>query len=281
MRATMPDSAPAGVGTRPGGDRLFVNSLARGLAVLGAFSRDKVKMSAGDLARSTGLPKATITRLTHTLMTLGYLSVCEDSGKFQLHPRILSLGYPVLASVDRRYAAGPLMQELADASGGTVSLGLRDGLGMIFVERSRHRTVRALPLDIGSKLPLECTAMGRAYFAAADRQEQQAILALYRDSVQDRADAIEASLEDAVDEYARQGYCKAVGTWESDVNAVGVAVSLSSETRAAFNCGGPASVLPEAGLDALGERLREMAGYFESAEWVGQLPGRRYRGAES
>lgn len=265
--------------TRPEEDRLFVASLARGLAVLAAFSPDRVNMSAGELARATGLPKSTITRLTHTLIQLGYLSFSEESGRFQLHPRILSLGYPVLAGVDRRHVAGPLMQELADSSGGTVSLGIRDGLGMILIERSRSRTVRALPLDIGSRLPLATTAMGRAYFALADEAEREAILRLYQETVPDRLAEVAESFDAAVAEYRANGYCRAVGSWQPDVNAVGVAVRMSSETLAAFNCGGPADRLPATVLDDLGPRLAELAGYFETAEWVGQLPPRPGRGA--
>lgn len=268
---------------RPGeqgsGDRLFVTGLARGLALLAAFTADRNKMSLAELARATGLPKTTVTRLSHTLIKLGYLSVCPETRKVQPHPRVLTLGYPVLSSVDKRLVAAPLMQELADHAGGTVSLGIRDGLSIILIERSRDRRIRALPLDIGSRLPLETTAIGRAYFAAARLSEKQEILRGYEAVVPDRYDAIRTSLGEAAREYARRGYCKAAGTWEPDVNAVGTAVRLSNETLAAFNCGGPASRVPAARLDELGGRLVELAEHFQTADWVGQLPPRPYRGA--
>lgn len=261
-----------------GKDRSFVSSLARGLAVLAAFAPNRAVMSAGDLARATGLPKSTITRLTHTLVKLGYLLVREDIGKFQLHPRILTLGYPVLASVDRRHIAGPLMQELADYSRGTVSLGIRDGLTMILIERSLDRTVRALPLDIGSRLPLATTAMGRAYFAAARVDERREILERYREKHPDRIDSIREVLEQSVVEYRQHGFCKAIGSWEPDVNAVGTAMRISSETLAALNCGGPSHRLPVEMLDDLGDRLQQVANDFQATEWVGQLPPRQYHG---
>ncbi|MFC6674176.1 helix-turn-helix domain-containing protein [Marinobacterium aestuariivivens] len=88
-------------------DRAFIASLARGFAVLTAFSPERATLSAGDLSRKTGLPKSTITRLTYTLIKLGYLTFREDIGHYQLHPRILTLGYPVLAQVDRRHVAAP------------------------------------------------------------------------------------------------------------------------------------------------------------------------------
>lgn len=258
-------------------DRLFVSSLARGISVLAAFSPNRVTMSAGELARATALPKSTITRLSYTLIKLGYLSFREDIGHYQLHPKILTLGYPVLANVDRRHVAAPLMQDLADYSGGTVSLGIRDGLSMILIERSRNRTVKALPLDIGSRLPLATTAMGRAYFAAARVDERKSILALYRERHSQHFEDIRETLEQSVAEYRQRGYCKAIGSWEHDVNAVGAAVRLSSETLAAFNCGGPDHRLSVDGLDDLGERLVQLAQDFQASEWVGQLPPRQER----
>lgn len=258
-------------------DRLFVSSLARGISVLAAFSPNRVTMSAGDLTRATGLPKSTITRLSYTLIKLGYLSFREDIGHYQLHPRILTLGYPVLANVDRRHVAAPLMQDLANYSGGTVSLGIRDGLSMILIERSRNRTVRALPLDIGSRLPLATTAMGRAYFAAARVDERKSVLELYQERHPQQFGNIRETLEQSVTDYRQRGYCKAIGSWEHDVNAVGAAVRLSSETLAAFNCGGPDHCLPVDGLDDLGERLAQLAQDFQASEWVGQLPPRQER----
>jgi DNA-binding IclR family transcriptional regulator len=258
-------------------DRSFVSSLARGFEVLQAFSPSQVTMSAGDLARSTGFPKATITRFTHTLVKLGYLIFREDIGHYQLHPKILTLGYPVLATVERRHVAAPLMQALADYSGGTVSLGIRADLSIILIERSRSKTVRALPLDIGSRLPLASTAIGRAYFAAAEEKEREIILKLYQDRHPDKFDVTHKMLSQSVVEYRQKGYCKAIGSWEHDVCAVGAAVRLSSETLAAFNCGGPESRLPLDRLDDFGDRLSQLAHDFQTSEWIGQLPPRRER----
>ena len=259
-------------------DRAFVNGLARGLAVIASFSPEHNRMSLGDLAQATGLPKSTVARLVHTLVKLGYIFICPDSGRYRLHPRVLTLGYPVMATMDKRLLALPMMQDLADYSRGTVSLGIRDGLSMILIERSRDRTVRALPLDIGSRIPMETTSMGRAYFAAASTAEQRDILDQFRALDPARFAAVERSLRAGQQEYAEKGYCTAIGTWEDDVNAVGVAVELSNDALAAFNCGGPASRITVEALPDLGPRLVELAHHFQTADWVGQLPPRPYRG---
>ena len=272
----MSDSSDPGAGK----DRAFVNGLARGLRVLASFSPEHNRMSLGDLAKATGLPKSTIARLVHTLVETGYIYVCPDSGRYSLHPKVLTLGYPVMASMDKRLVALPMMQELADYSRGTVSLGIRDGLSMILIERSRDRTVRALPLDIGSRIPMETTSMGHAYFAAADTVEQAAILEQFKTHDPARFKDVERTLRAAEKEYADKGYCTAVGIWEDDVNAVGVAVTLSNDVLAAFNCGGPSSRITEDSLPDLGVRLADLAQHFQTADWVGQLPPRPYRGVQ-
>lgn len=259
-------------------DRAFVNGLARGLAVMSAFKPDRNRMSLGELSKETGLPKTTVARLVHTLVKLGYIYADPESGRFQLHPRVLTLGYPVMASMDKRHVALPMMQELAEYSRGTVSLGIRDGLSMILIERSRDSTVRALPLDIGSRIPIHTTSMGRAYFAAAGNAEQDDILAQIKSSDPKGFKQIEKSLRAHEQEYRQKGYCTSIGSWENDVNAVGVAVELSNDALASFNCGGPSSRIAEENLDDLGKRLAELARHFQTADWVGQLPPRPYKG---
>lgn len=267
------------VDSRKGDDANFVKSLAKGLRIISAFTPDRVKMTTAELCRATSLPKSTVSRLTYTLCKLGYLFVSPDSGQYQLHPRVLTLGYPVMASMDKRHVATPLMQQLAEYSGGTVSLGIRDGLSMILIERSRDRTVRALPLDIGSRLPIATTSMGRAYYALASPAEKKEILSLLQAREIENFGEMKRMLESARQEYMAKGYVSAIGSWEHDVNAVGTAVRLSNETLAAFNCGGPASRIRNEDIGDLGQRLCQLARDFQVADWVGQLPPRPYKGA--
>ena len=121
-------------------DRHFVTALARGLDVLGAFrSRDRT-LGNQELARRCGLPKSTISRLTYTLTKQGYLEHAQDGNGnpgYRLGSAVLALGSAMLARMDMRQLARPMMQELADRSQAMVSLGIRDRLSMIYVENCR------------------------------------------------------------------------------------------------------------------------------------------------
>src|SRR3546814_745718 len=103
-------------------DRQFVNALARGLELLRCFQPGRAYLTNADLARETGFPKPTVTRLTYTLKKLGYLDYSDAMGKYMLASGVLGLGYSMLANLDVRNLARPAMQELAEYSRVSVAI---------------------------------------------------------------------------------------------------------------------------------------------------------------
>ena len=89
----------------PQRDRQFVEALARGLEVLRAFAPNQVLLGNQEIARATGLPKPTVSRLTYTLTKLGYLTYSDRLGKYQLGAPALALGYAVLSNMGIRQLA--------------------------------------------------------------------------------------------------------------------------------------------------------------------------------
>jgi DNA-binding IclR family transcriptional regulator len=94
---------------------------------------------------------------------------------------VLALGSAMLAGMDMRQLARPLMQELADQSQAMVSLGMRDRLGMIYVENCRSESALTLSLDVGSRIPLATTAMGRAYLALCSDAQRESLMERIRE----------------------------------------------------------------------------------------------------
>src|SRR4029078_9885308 len=105
------------------GDRQFATTLARGLEVLRCFTPLEQMLGNKEISVRTGLPKPTVSRLTYTLTKLGYLRHNMRLGKYQLGSAVLSIGYPLLASLYIPQVARPLMKELADHCNGSVSSG--------------------------------------------------------------------------------------------------------------------------------------------------------------
>jgi DNA-binding IclR family transcriptional regulator len=248
-------------------DRKFVVALARGLEVLRAFTPSEGLLGNQEIATRTGLPKATVSRLTYTLMQLGYLSHFARLGKYQLAPAALSLGYSALANMRLREIARPFMQELADYSHASVALGSRDRLSLVYIENCRSESGVTLRLDVGARVPIATTAMGRALFAALPGCEREFLLGHIARSVGSRWPRVRAGLEQAVKDLARRGFTLSHGDWQPDVSAVGVPlVAADGSGVFAFNCGAPANQITRERLEQdIGPRLVNLVRNIEFA----------------
>jgi DNA-binding IclR family transcriptional regulator len=231
-----------------------VTALARGLEVLSCFRGRDRSLGNQELAKRCGLPKSTVSRLTYTLTRLGYLEVDGETGRYRLGSATLSLGSAMLSRMEVRQRARPLMQRLADETQTMVSLGARDRLNMIYVENCRSDAALTLSLDVGSRLPLANTAMGRAYLVASSEAVRQDLIERLREAHPDQWPQMQESLASALDDARTWGVCCSFGQWQSDVNAIALAfVPHGSRTMFSLNCGGPAFQLSR---EYLLERVR-------------------------
>ncbi len=249
------------------GDRQFATTLARGLEVLRCFTPLEAMLGNKDISVRTGLPKPTVSRLTYTLTKLGYLRHNMRMGKYQLGSAVLSIGYPLLASMSVRQVARPLMKELADYCNGAVSMGIRDRLNMVYVESSRSGNTTAQLPDIGTAVPIAVATIGRAFLAACTPAEREAVLnqmkvkepELYRKN----RPMIDKSLEDI----RSRGFCLSLGELRREIYAVGVPMRRTVDGEiVAFNCGVPAFMLKKGQLEEdIGPRLVAMVRNIEAA----------------
>jgi len=250
----------------PGNDRKFVIALARGLEVLRVFTPSDGLLGNQEISARTGLPKATVTRLTYTLTLLGYLSHIERLGKYQLAPAALALGYSTLANMRIRQIARPHMQALANYSGGSVALGSRDRLNLLYVEHCRAKSTVMLRLDVGARIPIATTAMGRALIAAVPEKEREFLMRHIAKREGKAWPKVRAGIERAVKDLALRGFTLSVGDWQKDVAAVGAVLMPSDGSGLfAFNCGAPAFHFSRTHLESeIGPRLVNMVRNIEA-----------------
>ncbi len=260
--------APVATAARPPKtkeDRHFVSALARGLKVLTCFRSGDELLGNHELARRSGLPKSTISRLTYTLTKLGYLHFAQEAVKYRLGTATLALGSAMLARMDIRRLARPMMQELADFSRAMVSLGVRERLNLIYIENCRSQSALTLSLDVGSRIPIATTAMGRAYLAAMSDTERADVLDQIRAQDETNWPKIRAGIDDALEQYQRYGCCGSFGEWQKDVNAIAVAFRVGNDSPIlSINCGGPAfNLSPDFLLGEVRPRLIEIVKNLE------------------
>ncbi len=144
-------------------ERDYVQSLSRGLTVLQAFNAERPAMTLADMARATGLTRATARRLLHTLVALGF--VCTDGRTFELTPRVLNLGFAYVSSLQLPDIAQPFMEALSDRVHESVSASVLDGAQIVYVARVNTQRIMGISLAIGSRLPAAWTSMGRVLLA--------------------------------------------------------------------------------------------------------------------
>ena len=247
------------------GDRQFVVALYRGLEILRCFRPTDGALGNQELAQRSGLPKATVSRLTYTLSKLGYLVYIEESGKYRMGVPVLGLGYACLGGMKIRETAQPYLQQLADIAGDGVltALGGRDDLSMIYISCGRSAGMISLQLNVGSRISLARSGMGRAYLAAVGEEERSMLMQKLREKAgEDKWPALEDGILRSIEEVNTRGFCINLGEWNAQVNSVAVPFKSPQGDlpTLAFNCGGPAYILPPERLEKeLGPRLVELA----------------------
>lgn len=182
MEADLRDAPPPRPGPPPSGlatwttaskhelGRDFIESLARGLTVLTAFGEGRSALTLTEVAKATGLARATARRALITYEYLGLVTAAPDR-TFTLTPRVLSLGFAPMARTTLPRLAAPHLRALADRLNEPVSLAVLtdSGTGQEIQYTARATTARVLTVDItvGTRLPADATSLGRVLLADA------------------------------------------------------------------------------------------------------------------
>jgi len=142
----------------------FVTSLARGLAVVLSFSTTRSRMTIAQLSQRTGIPRAAVRRSLHTLATLGF-AAADDSGRFYLRPRVLSISHAYLSTAPLPLLAQPVLNRLGDTLNEACSLAILDGDEIVYLARSASSRIMSPALNVGRRLPAYCTSIGQVLLA--------------------------------------------------------------------------------------------------------------------
>ncbi|MBP1326773.1 IclR family pca regulon transcriptional regulator [Leucobacter exalbidus] len=147
----------------------FVQSLARGLAVIKAFDSDHPELSLSEVARRSEMPAAAARRFLRTLETLGYVYATGRS--FMLAPRVLELGFSYLSALSLPEVMQPHLERLSAEVGESVSAAVLSGSDIVYVARVPARRIMSVRISIGTRFPAYATSMGRVLLAFASDQD--------------------------------------------------------------------------------------------------------------
>jgi IclR family transcriptional regulator, pca regulon regulatory protein len=158
------------------GDPDFMTSLARGLAVIQAFSQKKRQLTISQVSAKTGFSRAAVRRCLYTLAKLGFAG-SDDNRHFYLRPRVLALGHSYISSMPLATAAQPILEHFSRLMHESCSIATLDGLDIVYVARANVTRIMAIDLGVGSRLPAFCTSMGRVLLAHLPPDELESFLA--------------------------------------------------------------------------------------------------------
>lgn len=216
-------------------DRDFVTSLARGLEVIRAFNRSKSSMTLSEVAERTAMTRAAVRRFLLTLVREGY---AETDGKyFRLRPKVLELGFSLLASMDITEIMQPVVDELAQRLQESVFVAVLDEDSVRYVARATSNRVVSIGINIGSRAPAHAVSTGRVLLAGLSEDKLHAYLdSAVLEKITQNTVTSKVQLESLIDETRRQGWCIVDQELEVGLRSISAPIkNRSGEVVAALN----------------------------------------------
>ena len=222
-------------------DPSFMTSLARGLAVVKAFSEQRRAMTIAQISHKTGIPRAAVRRCLYTLKQLGYAG--SEANNFFLKPKILTLGYSYLSSTPLTLSAQPCLNHVSQVLGESCSLAVMEQDEVLYISRSQTARVMSIAINAGSRLPAYCTSLGRVLLASLPPSELDTYLSrVHLRPFTERTVVSEERMREILIETAQQGY--AIVEEELEIGLRSIAVPVRGATgmvMAAINVGAQAT----------------------------------------
>ncbi|RKF17271.1 IclR family transcriptional regulator [Roseovarius spongiae] len=213
------------------GDRQFVDALARGLAILECLSRAHHPIGNRAISEAVGLAPSTVSRLTHTLCVLGYIRPAGSGRAYELTPKNLTLGYPVLAGLSLRDRARPHLDSIARETGETVALAIRDGHYITFVAVEQGTNLVSVRLATGGRLRMQVSAAGIALLSAMPEKERRMIAGRLRADLTRRGEPTEP-FNAALDACMAEGVAVVRNSWREGVGGIAAPITFQGEIAA-------------------------------------------------
>ena len=239
-------------------------SLKRGIAILRAFRPGTELLGNGELAERTGLSRASISRLTQTLTEAGYLEYCVPQRAYRLGAPVLTLGHAMRSGSPVLRVATPPMTALARRLRINVGLAVRDGDEMVYLESVRFNTKGSQRSVVsGQRVPIELTALGRAWLAVAPEIERKTLLAQLRVKRRKRWRKLETEVGEAAAHVKLNGYC--VASWQPQVIALATPLLSAQHPIHVLNVSVTTEEPLEAVIRALEQPLLALAAHLRQA----------------
>ena len=201
----------------------FVQSFARGLAVIRAFDAEHPELTLTEVARRAEIPPAAARRFLRTLEALGY--VRSDGRSFALTPRVLELGFSYLSALSLPEIMQPHLEALSRDLGESVSAAVLAGDDIVYIARVPTRRIMTVGITIGTRFPAVATSMGRVLLAQLPGDELDAVLReAHVDALTERTVTDARELAEQISQVREQGWALVDGELEIGLRSLAAPV---------------------------------------------------------
>jgi DNA-binding IclR family transcriptional regulator len=239
-------------------------SLERGINILRTFKPGSDLLGNGEIAERTGLPRATVSRLTQTLVDSGMLEHDAQRRAYRLAAPVLSLAHAMRSGSPILQVAGPLMRLEAEQRKINVGLAVADGDEMVYLESVRYsRRVPWRNVVAGQRVPMDLTSLGRAWLAQASPANRQTLLQQFRERRPKGWPVLSREIQAAVRSVQTVGYCWA--SWQPQVIALATPIAMQGHPVYVLNMSVNTDADPTEVVDRLSTPLAALASKIRQA----------------
>jgi DNA-binding IclR family transcriptional regulator len=213
---------PGDVGSE--GDVIQV--VSRAFDVLRCFEGHEARLGNLEISNRCGLPRSTVSRLTHTLTRMGQLVYLPRDQKYRIGPSAVAMSTSMTRGLQLRNLVRQRLEDVAEQLPGTVGFVIPDRFQLVYLEFARAEAALGLHESTGSRISMASTAAGHAYMAALEPEVGDALLVEMEREMPEAASMLRPRLASNRLRLQEHGYVTACGLWSPHIN--GLALPLWS-----------------------------------------------------
>jgi DNA-binding IclR family transcriptional regulator len=214
------------------GEGDVIQVVSRAFDVLRCFEGHEARLGNLEISNRCGLPRSTVSRLTHTLTRMGQLVYLPQDQKYRIGPSAVAMSTSMMRGLQLRNSIRLRLEEVAERLPGTIGFVIPDRFHLVYLEFARAPNALGLHSSTGSRIAMASTAAGHAYTAALDDCVGDALLAEMEREDPASAKILRPRLAANRRFLREHGYVAACGLWSPHIN--GVAVPLWSPQYQTF-----------------------------------------------
>jgi len=214
------------------GEGDVIQVVLRAFDVLRCFEGHEARLGNLEISNRCGLPRSTVSRLTHTLTRMGQLVYLPRDQKYRIGPSAVAMSTSMMKGLQLRNLIRLRLQDIAEQLPGTVGFVIPDRFHLVYLEYARAANALGLHETTGSRIAMATTAAGHAYTAALAPEMGDALLNEMEREMPDAARTLRPRIENNRRFIKEHGYVTVCGLWSPHIN--GLAVPLWSPQYQTF-----------------------------------------------